>query len=64
MKRKEILNLAKKIAQQEIILQNSKDTKEKSQAEAEIMKLCASVKSIDDMVEVDDAVQEILSKSS
>lgn len=64
MKQKEIKNLAKKIAQQEMILQNSKDSYEKARAEKEIMKLSACVKSIDDMVALDDAIQDILAKNS
>ena len=64
MKRKEILNLAKKIAQQELILQNSTNTHEKSQAEIEIMRLCSSVHSVEDMLAIDDIVLEILKNNS
>ena len=60
MKQKEIVNLAKKIAQQERMLQQATTTEEKSRIEQEIVKLCSKVKSIDDMMAVDDAVQEIL----
>lgn len=64
MKAKEIKNLAKKIAQQELIIMNSNSLEEKARAEQEIIKLSACVKSIDDMVAVDDAVQELLAKNS
>ena len=60
MKAKEIKNLAKKIAQQEKIIQNSTDSKEKSRAEAEIIKLSASVKTIEDMIALDEAIQNLL----
>ena len=64
MKEKEIKNLAKKIAQQEKILQNATTTEEKSRAEKEIVRLSACVKSIEDMITLDDAIQEILLKNS
>ena len=60
MKQKEIKNLAKKIAQQEKILQTSQDLKERALAEQEIMKLCSQVKSMSDMIAVDDEVQSLL----
>ena len=64
MKAKEIKNLAKKIAQQEINLQNATTTEEKSRIEKEIVRLSACVKTIEDMVALDDAIQEILLKNS
>ena len=64
MKAKEIKNLAKKIAQQEINLRNATTTEEKSRIEKEIVRLSACVKSIEDMVALDDAIQEILLKNS
>ena len=64
MKAKEIKNLAKKIAQQEINLRNVATTEEKSRIEKEIVRLSACVKSIEDMVALDDAIQEILLKNS
>lgn len=60
MKQKEIKNLAKKIAQQEKILQTSNDSHEKARAEQEIIKLSACVKSIEDMVALDEAIQDLL----
>lgn len=64
MKAKEIKNLAKKIAQQEINLRNATTTEEKSRAEKEIVRLSACVKSIEDMVALDEAIQDILLKNS
>ena len=64
MKAKEIKNLAKKIAQQEKILQNVTTAEEKSRVEKEIVRLSACVKSIEDMVALDEAIQDILLKNS
>ena len=64
MKAKEIKNLAKKIAQQEINLRNATTTEEKSRIEKEIVRLSACVKSIEDMVALDEAIQDILLKNS
>ena len=64
MKAKEIKNLAKKIAQQEKILQTSTSTEEKARAEQEIIKLSACVKSIEDMIALDEAIQDLLLKNS
>ena len=64
MKAKEIKNLAKKIAQQEKIIQTSTSTEEKARAEQEIIKLSACVKSIEDMIALDEAIQDILLKNS
>ena len=60
MKAKEIKNLAKKIAQQEKIIRNSSDSEEKKKAEQEIIKLSSSIKSLSDMMAIDEAVQEFL----
>lgn len=64
MKAKEIKNLAKKIAQQEINLRNATTTEEKSRAEKEIVRLSACVKTIEDMIALDEAIQDILLKNS
>lgn len=60
MKQKEIKNLAKKIAQQEYILKQNPPLEEKQRAEQEIMRLCASVKTVEDMLALDEAVQDLL----
>ena len=64
MKTKEIKNLAKKIAQQEINLRNATTIEEKSRIEKEIVRLSACVKTIEDMVALDEAIQDILLKNS
>ena len=61
MKQKEIKNLAKKIAQFELKLQQPDlSTEEKTKAENEIIKLSSHIGGIDDMIALDDAIQEIL----
>ena len=64
MKTKEIKNLAKKIAQQEMIIQKATSTEEKGRAEKEIIRLSACVKTIEDMVALDEAIQDLLMKNS
>ena len=61
MKRKEIQQIAKKIAKQEQILHcNTSTPKEKRMAEEEIMRICSKIHSLEDMEAIDEAVQEIL----
>ena len=64
MKKKEIQQIAKKIALYEMALRNNPDSATKQQAEIEIVKLCAKAKSVEDMEALDEAVQEILEKIS
>lgn len=63
MKRKELKNLANKIAKYEQIIQTSDDFQAIKRAENEIMNLSASVDSLEDMVLIDEMVMEILDKS-
>ena len=63
MKQKELKNLAKKIANAEIIIRDSNDPDAIKRAESEIMKLSGHVNRLEDMVIIDDLVQEILAKS-
>lgn len=63
MKRKELKDLAKKIAKAEIIIRDSNDPDAIKRAESEIMKLSGHVDRFEDMVIIDDLVQEILAKS-
>ena len=63
MKKKEIKNLAQKIAKYERIIQNSDDDKMVRQAQEEIMHLSSSVDSLDDMVAIDELVMELLEKN-
>lgn len=62
MKNKERKNIAKKIAQAEMILQNSQDLAEKAKAEKEIVRLCSQAKSMEDIEIIDEMVQEFLAK--
>ena len=63
MKKKEIKNLAQKIAKYERIIQTSDDKKLVRQAEEEIMKLSSSVDSLEDMIAIDELVMELLEKN-
>ena len=60
MKKKEIKNLANKIAKYEKIIQTSDDKEAIKQAEEEIMKVSSSVKSLEDMMAIDEMVLELL----
>ena len=62
MKKKELKNLAKKIAQAEYVLQNSDDIDEKQQARDEILKVSSGVHSFEDLDLLDEMVQEFLKK--
>ena len=64
MKLKELKNLAKKIAKCEQIIQNSDDKDAIRKAEEEVMKLSGSVKSLEDIMIIDELVQELLSENS
>ena len=64
MKMKELKNLAKKIAKCEQTIQNSDDKEAVRRAEEEVMKLSGSVKSLEDIMVIDELVQEILSENS
>lgn len=60
MKRKELKNLAKKIAQAEHIVQTSDNQDEIQRAQMEIMTLSSHVDSLDDITIIDEMVQELL----
>lgn len=64
MKKKELKNLAQKIAKAERIVQTSDDPKAVKKAEQEIMELSGHVTSIEDMVIIDEMVQDLLNKNS
>ncbi len=64
MKKKELKNLAKKIARCEYILQTSDDMDEKNQAREEIMKISSGIHSFDDLDLLDEMVQDLLSEMS
>ena len=63
MKKKELKNLATKIAKCEKIIQTSSDKKEVRQAEEEIMRLSSSVDRLEDIVAIDELVMELLEKN-
>lgn len=63
MKKKELKNLAAKIAKCERIIQTSDDKKAVRQAEEEIMRLSSSVDRLEDMVAIDELVMELLEKN-
>ena len=63
MKKKELKNLAQKIAKAERVIQSpDSTTAEKSKAEQEIMRLSSHVDKLEDMIIIDEMVQEILEK--
>ena len=64
MKRKELKNLAKKIAQAEHIVQTSDNQDEIQRAQMEIMTLSCHVDSLDDITIIDEMVQELLATYS
>ncbi len=64
MKRKELKNLAKKIAQAEHIIQTSDNQEEIQRAQMEIMTLSSHVDSLDDITIIDEMVQELLATYS
>ena len=64
MKRKELKNLAKKIAQAEHIVQTSDNQDEIQRAQMEIMTLSSHVDRLDDITIIDEMVQELLATYS
>ena len=64
MKRKEIKQLAEKIAKCEYTAQHSTDAKEVQAALEEIMRLSSRVHNLADLDQVDEMVQDILAQMS
>ena len=64
MKRKELKNIAKKIAKAELIIQTSDDAKAIARAQQEILELAGQAESIDDMTIIDEMVQELLASQT
>lgn len=62
MNRKQLKNLAKEIANAEVIIQNSNNSKEISEAKSKIYKLSASIQTLEDMLYVDEIIQEFFRK--
>lgn len=63
MKRKELKNLAKKIAEAEIIVQTSTDTEAVNQAKNHIFELSSKVENLDEIFLLDELIQEFLKES-
>ena len=64
MKKKELKNLAKKIAKYEKFIQSSTDEKEVSKARLKILQLSEEVTELDDFFQLDVLISEILEKNS
>lgn len=64
MKKKELKNLAKKIAEAEYIIQNSDDTKAVTKAQEQILELSGKAMSLEDMTIIDELVQDLLNQKS
>lgn len=64
MKKKELKNLAEKIAKCEYVIQNSKDGGAVTAAQEEIMRLSSKVHDFQDLDQIDELVQDILNKMS
>ena len=64
MKKKELKNLAKKIAEAEYIIQNSDDTKAVAKAQDQILELSGKAMSLEDMTIIDELVQDLLNQKS
>ena len=64
MKRKELKNLATKIAQAEYTIQTSDNQEEIQRAQMEIMTLSSHVDSLEDITIIDEMVQELLATYS
>ena len=64
MKRKELKELANKIAKCEYVIQTSSDNKAIRKAQDEIMQLSGRVDSLEDITTIDEMVQDILAKKT
>ena len=64
MKKKELKNLAQKIANQERIIANSDDPNEVTAAQAEIMRLSKQIHDFQDIDLIDELVQELLKENT
>lgn len=62
MKKKEIKEMAKKIAKYEMIIQNNTDKDEVIKAQNAILSLSKSVYSLEDMMAIDEMVQDMMSQ--
>ncbi len=62
MKKKELKNLAERIAQYEHIIQTSQDQDEIKNARAQIMALSSKVKNLEDIMILDEMIQDFIGK--
>ena len=60
MKKKELKNLAQRIADAEFILQTSNDNKELAKAKDTVLELSSKVTCMEDILLLDELIQEIL----
>ena len=60
MKKKELKNLAKKIAECEYVIQTSNDSVKVQEAQDEIMRISSRVHDFQDIDTIDEMVQDIL----
>lgn len=63
MTKQECKRIAEKIAALEKIIKTTTDPEEKSKAERKIVKICSSFRDIAAMLQIDEAVQEIMKNS-
>lgn len=64
MKRKELKNLAKKIAKLEKAVQSNSDQEATKKAQDELLHLCGQVTNLTDMLELDELIQEYIENES
>ena len=64
MNKKELKNLAKRIADAEYTIQNSDDEKEIAKAKQIVLDVSSKFISLEDMMKLDELVQEILKQKS
>ena len=62
MKKKELKNLAQKIAQYEHIIQTSQSQDEIKEARSQVMALSSKVKSLEDIMILDEMIQDFIEK--
>ena len=63
MNKKELKNIAKKLAKLEKQVMNCSDSKERNKIQMEIMTLCGKVDNLEDITIIDEMVSEILENS-
>ena len=63
MTKQECKRIAEKIAALEKIIKTTTDPEEKCKAERKIVKICSSFRDIAAMLQIDEAVQEIMKNS-